>query len=341
MNPRHDLRRCRGLHLALGGGAARGLAHVGILKVLAERNIPIASICGTSMGALVGAMFALNPDPRLLEDRVLDFLHSEHFNRARFAFIKSAQRAREDNGRGLSVRQWFRHGYLLGKSMAFGCMIPFEEFERQVAELVPDRRFDDTAFPFFVMGLDLIQRREVVFAEGSLRAAVMASSAIPGVFPPVTCDGVVYVDGGWINKVPATPLFAFGAPSVLAVDVGDDTAPEVNLKRGTSVMLQAYAAAHFRLQQIQVASATRLWRPPLDPVHWSDFGQAEKAIQIGAEFAREQMDAVRALLRMQPLYRLKRKMMQWLCKNAQPNAAGCVSFDVRAIAGIHGAVHNN
>lgn len=323
----------KGLHLALGGGAARGLAHVGVLKALQTHQVPIASICGTSIGALIGAVFALNPDAQFVERYVRDFLQSDAFHRARFSFIKAAHEARKKEGL-FSFRYLFHHGVLLRRTMAHGSMIPFDEFQDQVAQLVPDKKFADTKIPFFVLSVDLSHRKEVVFDSGALRSAVMASSAIPGVFPSIRSNGTVYVDGGWMNKVPVRPLLAMGGKCVLGIDVADDPPPEIHPRRGLSLVFQAYAASSYRLQQLQNDPRALMWRPQIRDRHWSDFTQMETAVSIGEECATARIAEVWDMLEnaaKRPT--LRRRFVRWICSRGA-NQQQCIPFELREIHGI-------
>jgi NTE family protein len=331
------LRDREGIHLALGGGAARGLAHIGVLKVLQAHHIPIASICGTSVGALVGASFALFPSSDYVEKLFRDFVRGETFNRARYAFIRQATQKSGEQERKLSLKQFFKHGLLLGKTVAFGSMIPYEEFVADVAELLPDKRIEETKVPFFAVSVDLAARTEVVFNRGLIRSAVLASSAIPGIFPSIRAIDRIYVDGGWMNKVPVTPLKALGAEHVLAIDVADVPPPEINPRRGVSVMMRAYSAACYRLQQIQMEEASLVWRPPVQDLHWSEFTRTDDAIAIGAAYAEEHIAEVRQILSQS---RKKGRWRRWLSRlskspNLEPRFG--VPFELREIGEVESA----
>lgn len=284
-----------GLFLALGGGAARGLAHLGVLKVLEEEKIPIAGICGTSMGAIIGACYALHPE---IDEVIKDFrnhVNDSHFVHVRFAYLRKTKKDAANKGRGV-FRKRLSEGLMLGRSYITGAVISYEEYRNEIGSLVPDRSFRNTQIPFFATGLDLTNQREIVFEEGNLRSAVMASSAIPGVFPAVSSGGVVYVDGGWMNRIPVNPLLVFGAQNILAVDVSDDPPTDANPKRGYSMMNEATRAAMIRLAQIQCERASEIWQPPIQGMHWADFSAIDQAIETGETYARERIDKIKALL---------------------------------------------
>lgn len=292
-----NLSRNEGIHLALGGGAARGFAHLGVIKALQEHQIPIAGICGTSMGAVVGACFSLNLDADQVANDFATHLKSENFNNARFKVIQAAE---SGNERRTSFAARMRHGFLVGRSLTTGSILPFDEFRSEISAVIPDRTFKQTQIPFFALACDLLQAREIVFHEGYLRSAIMASAAIPGVFPGVLASSHIYIDGGWINKIPVRPLLQMGARHVLAVDVSDTYTTDFNPKRGYSMINQANKVAQVRLLELQTEPASVCWRPPVTEIHWSAFTQIERAVEIGYEYAVAHMDEVKRLLEPPP-----------------------------------------
>ena len=292
---RERLKHKEGLFLALGGGAARGLAHLGILKALEENDIPIAGICGTSMGALVGACYALAPDASQVSQDIRDYVMSTHFEKTRFSFMKKVN-SQKAEGKKLNWRRRFHDSMMFGRSMATGAIISFDDFRAEITGLVPERSFTQTVLPFFAVAVDLTNYREVVFDQGLLRSAVMASAAIPGVFPAVRSGSVIYVDGGWMNKIPVLPLLAQGATHVLAIDVSDNLSIDINPKRGLSMINNANTAAQLRLQELQTEAADLIWRPPVQGIHWAEFVAVDKAVEIGYQYAMSHMDEIRQML---------------------------------------------
>ncbi|CAM2068809.1 Patatin-like phospholipase family protein [Sulfidibacter corallicola] len=333
-NPALD--RSIGVHLALGGGAARGLAHLGVIKALQEHQIPIASICGTSMGALVGACFALNPDAEQVIDDFIHHVNSEKFNKARFTVIHQVQK-QESRDRRLTLAARMRHGWLVGRSLTTGSILSFDEFRSEVSSLIPDRTFKQLKIPFFAVACDLLAAREVVFHEGYLRSAIMASSAIPGVFPGVQAGTTVYVDGGWINKIPTRPPVAFGAPHVIGIDVSDNYTAEFNPRRGYSMLNQANAASQIRLQELQTEHADLMWRPPISVLHWSEFTQIERAVEIGYEYASAHIHEAEALLAPPPKPTWRERVKQRFFPDPAPKPRFQPGFDARGIWDIQEA----
>ena len=284
-----------GIYLALGGGAARGFAHLGILRALEAGGVPIAGICGTSMGALVGANYALVPNADQVIQDFKNYLHGEHFDSVRYAFIEEVKR-RGKRERWQSWKRTLRNGLLYGRSLTQGSIVSFDDFRREIYALLPDKAFRDTKIPFFAVGVDLTNYREVVFDRGLLRSAVLASCAIPGVFPAVRDGNTVFVDGGWLNKIPVNPLIAFGGSKVLAVDVSDTPKPQLNPRRGYSLVSEVNNAAQLRLIQLQTERAALFWRPPVDQINWADFTDIDRAVEVGRRFAEEHLHELQRLM---------------------------------------------
>jgi NTE family protein len=186
--------------LALGGGAARGIAHVGVLKVLKEAGIPIHVIAGTSSGALFGALFAGGMDMREM--------------------VESTTRA-----------GWHR---LIRVALTRRGAVSGELMERLVEDSIGFVRFTDLKIPFAAVASDLRTGEKVVLREGSVAKAVHASSAIPGVFVPVNVGGRLLCDGMVTDNVPVDVARDMGADIVIAVDV----VPKVELERDPDNMIE-------------------------------------------------------------------------------------------------------
>jgi len=318
-----------GLYLALGGGAARALAHLGALKSLQRHGVPIAGVCGTSMGALIGAAYALAPNAEQVAKDFVDYVQSPHFQSKRYAFIRAFHRQTVASER--TLRQKLTHGLLVGRSLATGAILSFEDYRSEINALLPDKSFKDLKLPFMAVSVDLVRFVETVFYKGLLRPAAMASAAIPGAFPAVRNGETVYVDGGWMNKVPVEPLLHLGAEKVLAIDVSDPAPTDLNTRRGFALNNRANTAAKIRLRQLQMQRASIVWAPPIDDLHWAEFMAIERAIDAGERYADERIDDVKRLLdqppRKSPLERMTERLCGWL----HPPRSFPPSFELREI----------
>ncbi len=242
----------RRVGLALGGGLARGLAHIGVLKVLKEAGVGLSYIAGTSMGSVVGALYACGLDLKMIS------LLAERISR----------------------RNWMdltfpRKGLIAG-----------ERLEELVHLLTAGRSFSDLSVPLAVVAVDLISGEKVVIDEGPVARAVRASCAIPGVFSPVKIGEKVLVDGGVLQRVPASVVREMGAELVIAVDVGVN-AGDYKLDHIFDVLSRSIEIMSRKIRQSQKGDADLLVLPAVDDIGSFDFQRVEEAICRGEAAMRE------------------------------------------------------
>ncbi len=245
--------------LALGGGAARGWAHIGVIRALHKKNIRITHIAGTSIGAFVGAFIATG---RLddLEREILDFDWKQGLGY--FASVPS--RTGMLNGRGITE--------FLGEYLGPG-------------------HIEDTGIPLRTVATDLRNGDEVVLARGGLVEAVRASIAVPGIFTPVVYDGRLLVDGGLINPVPVNVVRQMGARHVVAVDlnrVSSDPDTPILKSRDPNVLEIIGASANIieaglTRSRLAVDPPDFLVRPQLEHISFLEFNRGKEALRAGYE----------------------------------------------------------
>src|SRR5262245_7130944 len=281
--------------LALGGGAARGLAHLGVLKVLEANRIPIDLIVGTSVGALVGGVYATTRNAAATEKRFREFIFSKAFKRARFDFLKESREAR----RGVMSRvvTLFKKGIFYSFSMAKTSWVSAEYFEHNINALLDDVSIEEAMIPFHAVSADMLNGTPVVISRGRLRRAVSASSAVPGLLPPVNVDGRLLIDGGWVAQVPVVPALNQGAELVIAGDVSRELEPLAEQGSGLNIMVRAAAIRAEALRQMQGRLADVLIEPDVGKVHWADFSAVAECVRCGEQAAQERIDDIRHALR--------------------------------------------
>ncbi|MFQ5701917.1 MAG: patatin-like phospholipase family protein [Acidobacteriota bacterium] len=279
------------LCLALGGGAARGLAHIGVLRALERADIPLDMITGTSIGSLIGSVHAILLDAAATERRFRSFVASREFRRTEFDFLKGSRR----NAPGLlySVSNLVKRGIFYSFSMTRPSFISQENFEHNIHSLVEDIQIGETKIPFFPVAADLETGEEVVATSGSLRRGVLASSAIPGLLPPVRMDGRILIDGGWVSKIPVFAAFRRGADMVIGVDISPDLEDTKDLSKGFDVLVRANAIKAEALKNFQCKLADVLIRPKVGHVHWADFNGALSLIEEGDKAATLKLPEIR------------------------------------------------
>jgi NTE family protein len=205
--------------VAFGGGSARGIAHVGVIKWFEEHRIPIDVEAGTSMGGLIGGAFASGMDAAELEDMIQNINWDEMFGGSNFAFRNIR---RKSDARAYPSRLEFgvARGIVPPTSLNNGQQVDLL-IGRIVAPYYDIKSFDELPTPFRAVAVDLLTATEVVMDNGSLATAMRATMSLPFIFPAVDRDGRLLVDGGAMNNVPADVVKAMGADRVVAVNVGD------------------------------------------------------------------------------------------------------------------------
>ncbi len=278
--------------IALGGGGARGFAHLGILMALEEHAIPIDVITGTSMGAAVGAVKALRMDLEKLY-LILSNLNLNELLGVSESTTREIQRA---IGRGVVE-------YVRGVDLE-EITSPPERLARMYelfSLLTAKKSFSDTEIPFAAVAANLTTGERVLLKEGPIYRAVAASAAIPGIFPPVRIKGMYLTDGGIIDKIPIDAAIELGADTVIAVDAG---APmeEMRAKTSLDVMFQSQRITSHALTELQLKEAEEklngrfiLLRPQVSGITMLAFSKLSQAVKAGEEEVRARLSEIRKL----------------------------------------------
>lgn len=259
---KHGLGDRRKVGLALGGGAARGIAHVGVLKVLEEHGVKISYVAGTSAGSLMGALFCSGRGWEEIRDIASDVNWGDLVQPALFSM---------------------------------GLVNP-SKLEKMLDRLIANKTFEDLEIPLRVVAVDLLSGELYIFEEGSVARAVRASSSIPGIFSPLEWEGRLLVDGGVKNNVPADVVKDMGADIVIAVDVNANALKPEGPENVFDVMM--YSMRIMLDDEERIAqNADFLIRPDLEGFSYYNLKNAEKLIDRGEAAAREQIADILAAVR--------------------------------------------
>ncbi|BCR05870.1 hypothetical protein DESUT3_29390 [Desulfuromonas versatilis] len=289
--------------LALGGGAARALAHIGVIEGLLKHRVPVDVVTGTSMGAVIGAIYAFRPEVPYLKQRIEAYLGSEAFQESKFDFMVEKDLV---DGEGLFFRfsQLARKSFFYTMSMTRRAFVSEEVADKNFGFLVDDVAIEELQLPFAAAALDLISGREVVLDRGSLRQAIAATCALPGILHPVRHDGRLLVDGGWIDAVPVAPARGLGADFVIGVDVSSEIREFEEPDNGLDTVFRADAITRYMLSEKLLENADYVLRPSVSKIHWADFSQAKEIIRRGAEEVDTQIEEIRKKLKARKIRRL-------------------------------------
>jgi NTE family protein len=205
--------------VAFGGGSARGIAHVGVIRWFEEHHIPIDVAAGTSMGGLIGGSFASGMDAAEIQAMLREINWDEMFGFSNFAF-KNIRRKTDARDYPSHLEFGLKKGIAGPSALNNGQQVDLL-ITRITAPYYGAPTFDALPTPFRVVAVDLKTATPVIIDRGSLASALRATMSLPGVFPPVEIDGQVLVDGGTMNNIPADVVRAMGGQIVVAVNVGD------------------------------------------------------------------------------------------------------------------------
>jgi NTE family protein len=252
----------RGIGLALGGGFARGYAHLGVLRVLEEQEIPICCISGSSIGSILGAAYASGaPLPRIIEKcREIRFRDFARWRVSRFGLASNDRL-------GALVQRFF-----------------------------DSRQFGDLLIPSAIVATDLGTGDPVVFKQGSLSDAIRASCAFPGLFEPVQIGTRYLADGGLVAPVPTRAARELGAEIVVGISVGLHDGERGAPTNIFQVVSRAVSAAQKHQLESWERHADLVVRPSLQSLAWDDFERIDEAMEAGATAIRSAMPQIRKLL---------------------------------------------
>lgn len=249
--------------LALGGGAARGFAHVGVIAVLEEAGLRPQYVVGTSAGSLVAAIYATGKTSAQLQRTAL-------------------------NMEEVAITDWMLP--IVGRGMFRG-----DALGRYVNQLVGGRLIENMAIPLGIVATDLNSGQAVLFRRGDTGTAVRASSAVPAVFVPVKINGHEYVDGGLVSPVPVRFARQMGADIVIAVDISSP--PEGNPAGDTlQILLQTFSIMGKSINQYELKEADVVVKPSLAGLKSADFSARQRAIDSGRAAMLAALPALRAKL---------------------------------------------
>jgi len=248
--------------LALGGGAARGYAHIGVLKVLEREGIPIDLIAGTSMGSLVGLYYAYGYSPTEIE-----------------AIARTITR------RNIASIGFSKKGLLSPRKIT-----------KMLARDIGDITFQDLNMPLSVITTDLLHAERVVISEGPIKEAVLASISIAGIFPPREINGRLLIDGGYVNQVPVSVAHDMGADFVIAVVTGFWATKRDKYTNAIQIGIRAMDIMARKLSAKEEENADVIIKPDVESESLIDYHKAEFFIEAGVKATEEALPQITALL---------------------------------------------
>ena len=247
--------------LVLGAGASKGFAHIGVIKILESNKVPIHMIVGTSVGSVVGSLYAYGFDAFQLQ-------------KLSFSIEK---------------------GDIVDLILPENGFIKGEKLEEWVNKTLKNTTIEKLKIPFYAVAADIQSGQEVAFGRGSTGMAVRASCSIPGVFRPVKIGEKMYVDGGVVSPVAVDVAKRFGADVVIAVDISAEVErpfPENTIE----TILQSFNIMYSKLASIQISKADVVIKPKVGHIGAADFSKRHEAVMEGEKAALEALPQVMKII---------------------------------------------
>ncbi len=282
--------------LVLGGGGARGLAHIGVLQALQAYDIPIDVVTGTSMGAMVGAVFAQQPDADFVERKFREYIQSPDF--ATFGDSRVRQNnAYEPEDLLHQLSREIKRRVVINMAAHRKSLLKSERLLKAIRAVMEDRDIEETVLPFACAAVDLTVGKEVIFTSGSIRQAVLASAAIPGFMPPVESDGHQLVDGSVCMNFPIEAARKLGADLIIAVNVSADIEPGVEADNVVDIIIRSNLAATGKINELLLQTADFTIKPPIGNIAWTAFEELDQLIEKGRAEAQRAIPDLKRLIR--------------------------------------------
>jgi len=265
--------------LALGGGGARGLAHLGVLKAFEQKGIPVDMIAGTSMGAIVGAVYVQNPDAGAVIERFRSYLRKSDYEVAGLQDIVPPEEE------PVPVIQRFAR--TIAKRIHISSMgsrsslLKPDVLNEAICYLIDDGRIEDASIPFGAVATDLNSGEAILVRKGSIRRAARWSALIPAFLPPERHEGRLIADGAVTIPVPVDFTRTMGADVVIAVSVDPTVMAHLEDQSIISIMQRCELIRGIQLSRMQLEKADVVIHPNTADSHWSRFLECDRFIEAG------------------------------------------------------------
>lgn len=283
--------------LALGGGGARGLAHLGVIEALMENGYEIERIVGISIGSLVGGMVAFDSDIDRVRSRSLNYLTSEKFQQHQRTLFGASGSSAGDETRGIfswyyQIQEYMRANRIFHRVVSQPGMLHGVLLQDVMDNLLPDADISDAKIPLTIVATDLLSGHVVLLEKGSIRQAVRGSSALPGIFPPIEFEEMLLCDCGNFFTLPTTVASSYPNSFVLGVEISAVVKPLKKVSTAIEAWIRVDEIGEdFWRKQVRSA-ADFVLRPPVAHVEWFDFSSSAKVMQIGRRAAYNAMDRI-------------------------------------------------
>lgn len=284
--------------LVLGGGGARGAAHIGVLQVLEREHIPVCRITGTSMGSIVGGLYAAGYDSTELEAVIGTLDWKDLFSDDPARAVMPMRRKDADYRYLLNFEVGYKDGHIITPAGLIQGQKLILLLRRLLLSTWDVHDFDQLNIPFRAVATDIVAGKPVVFSRGDLPVAIRSSMSVPGAFAPTVVDDTLLVDGGLMDNVPIDVIRTMGAQRLIVVDVGSPLDKREALNNPVAILNQMVSALMIEKTERQLATLSPddvLIRPPLGDITAAEFNRSAEAIAIGRAAAEAALPKLRAM----------------------------------------------
>lgn len=284
--------------VALGGGGARGLAHLGAMQAILESGLPVSRIVGTSIGSLVGAIVATSHNLHASTQNVLRYVTSEDFHDKQQSLCGAHPTGNTGHGSGLmgwydQIKAFLWAKRLMSRVFRKQGLLPSDILVEVINDLVPDIDLSETIIPLSVVTVDLYSGQQVVLEKGSLRQAILASAAIPGIFPPVQWNDMLLCDLGVLDSLPTRIAASYPVDFVIGVDVGPNCEQIQACESALHVLLRMDEIGERLFRRDSLRQADLLITPDVGQYQWFDFSDPEQLVATGLEAGQKSLQTMK------------------------------------------------
>ena len=286
--------------LALGGGGARGVAHLGVIEILLDAEFSIERVIGVSSGSLASALYAFGADIDAAQSKVLQYLMSPSFQKHQQVLFGAAPAEADDAGGMFSwynrIQSYLRANSLFNRVITQPGLLPGVVLHDVVDNILPDADIADADIPLSIVAIDLLSGHQVMLEKGPVRDAVRASCSLPGIFPPVEFNEMLLCDVGTFYSLPTPLAKAYSPTNLVAVEVNSALAPVEQCDTALDVLVRMEELAENIFRKRGREAADFVIQPKVGGIEWFDFSCPDRVIDLGRKAGRNAIGKLRAAI---------------------------------------------
>jgi NTE family protein len=279
--------------LALGGGGARGLAHIGVLQVFEEEGIKFDAIIGTSMGAIIGGYYAQRGTISELNDMAKEYIKNSAFLNSKIKFFVEKEGKNSLN----RMINFLKQEYVVSKLINKKYIVSGEKLNKAIANFIADDDLKNFKIFFVPVSVDLDTGKPIGIEKGPAVKAIQASASIPGIFEPVKWKNMELVDGGVVSTIPVHIAMKYRPKTIVAVSV-DKEFSQQTLENGVELLGKVEEITNYQLNLLNMSLADVILRPDVEDISWADFSRIDDFIEAGRIEARSKIMEIKKAMQL-------------------------------------------